>query len=373
MNDFELYGIIIFGVITALQLVYWLVFMTPTCRQAPEYSTTRNTPLSIIICAKNEAHNLPKIIPALFAQKYPKYQVIVVDDCSQDDTLDVLAELKTKYPKLYITSIPIDNKFQHGKKLAVTVGIKAAEYEHLVFIDADCVPNTENWLNEIACRYMDGKSMVIGYGKYEKLSGFLNFYIRYETFWNAVQYFGFAKNMKPFMGVGRNLSYTKTLYNDSSKFRNTYMLASGDDDLFICEKGTRENTAICYWPDSQTVSEPKHTWMEWIAQKSRHFTTSRFYPFSIKTILGTELLTRFLFYVCIVLACVFGTELLLIVAGATFLAREILIYITLGLSAKRMGEKALFVPAILMDILMPLIQAMVYIVGVITKSRNTWK
>ncbi len=347
--------------------------MLATCRKSPIYSTIRNTPLSVIICAKNEAQNLTKVVPAVFAQNYPCFELIVVDDCSTDDTPMVLAELKKTYPALYTTSIPVDSKFLHNKKLAVTVGIKAAKNEHLVFIDADCVPRSNNWLNEISCSYMSHSQMVIGYGRYKKTSGFLNFYIRFETFWNAVQYMGFARAMRPFMGVGRNLSYTKALYNESSKFRNTYMIASGDDDLFISEVGKRSNTSICYSPDSQTESDAKQTWGEWIAQKSRHMTTSKFYPTSIKTILALEVVTRLLFYVGAVLMLLFGDELMQIVAASAIVVREIVMYISLGLSAKRMGEGLLWIPTLIMDILVPLIQCFAWIGGTLTKSRNTWK
>lgn len=347
--------------------------MFSASRRSPQYSTIRNTPLSVVICAKNEARNLEKVVPAIFAQNYPNFQVVVVDDCSTDDTPMVLAQLKEKYPELYTTTIPTDSKFLHGKKLAITVGIKAAKREHMVFTDADCLPASEMWLNEIACSYMNGASLVIGYGRYAKASGLLNFYIRYETFWNAVQYFGFARRFRPFMGVGRNMSYTKTLYNQSTKFRNTYMLASGDDDLFISEKGTCANTNIYYSPLSHTVSEPKRTWHDWIAQKARHLTTSHLYPASVKSILIAETICRQLFYIGAVLLLIFGNEPMLITVASIIAVREVIMYISLGLSQKHMGEKGLWPFAIVMDILVPWIQATAGIASTLTKSRNTWK
>ncbi len=347
--------------------------MFSTCRKSPKYSTTRALPLSVIVCAKNEAQNLAKLVPALFAQKYPKYQIIIVDDCSSDDTPMVLAELKTRFPALYTTAIPIDRKFSHGKKLAVVVGIKAAKYDHLVFTDADCLPASDTWLNEIACKYMDGRDMVIGYGRYAKERGLLNFYIRYETFWNAVQYFGIAKRMKPFMGVGRNLSYKKQLFEESTKFRNTYHIASGDDDLFICEKGTRKNTAISYSPDSQTVSVAKSTWSEWVAQKARHLTTSKFYPTSVKLVLGAETASRLLFYVGAALLLIFTDLLSIIISASIIFVRELLMYLSLGISSRRMGERGLWPFAIIMDIATPFIQALAWMYGAMTQSRNTWR
>lgn len=347
--------------------------MFSVSKKAPEYSTTRNIPLSIIVCAKNEANNLRRLIPALFAQKYPNFQVVVVDDCSTDDTPLALAELKQQYPQLYTTSIPVDTKFLHGKKLALTVGIKAAQHKHMVFTDADCLPASDMWLNEVACSYMYGASLCIGYGKYAKTHGWLNFYIRFETFWNAVQYFGFARRFRPFMGVGRNMSYTRELYDQSTKFRNTYMIASGDDDLFISENGTRANTNIYYSPESQTISQPKETWGEWIAQKARHLTTSKLYPTSVKMVLAMETASRQLFYIGAVLLLIFGNDDVRIIVGSVALARELLMYISMGLSQKHMGERGLWPYTLVMDIVVPWVQAVAGVASVLTKGRNTWK
>ena len=167
----------------------------------------------------------------------------MVDDCSTDDTLMKLAEARERYPQLYYTSIPIDNHFKHGKKLAVTVGIKAARYDHLVMTDADCVPASTHWLEAIAQSFTEGKQLVIGYGKYRPTHGLLNYIIRYEAFWNAVQYFGFALSFRPFMGVGRNMSYTRSLYDNGSKYRCNIKILSGDDDLFIAEN-SKHNYSI---------------------------------------------------------------------------------------------------------------------------------
>lgn len=372
MTDLNIYLLATIGLAFAFQTFYWLFFMF-RIRKHPERST-KCQPLSIIICAKNEAENLSQLIPLLYKQDYRDFQVVVVDDCSTDDTTMILASLKQKYPDLYYTSIPTDGKFHHGKKLAITVGIKAAQHERMVFIDADCCPCSNRWLRELSDSYIDGKEMVIGYGKYGKERGFLNFFIRFETFWNAIQYFGYAKAMRPFMGVGRNLTYTKTLYNQSSKFRTSLQLLSGDDDMFVSEVGTRANTAICYTADSHTISEPEHTWRDWMTQKARHLTTAPYYPWSVKIMLGLEVITRqILIFGSIALLILFNDENTCIAIASIWFVRELTMHLSLGLAQKHMGEKGLWYYALPMDIIVPWIQAFVWIWGIISKHRDTWK
>lgn len=372
MTDINIYLLTIISSAFVFQTFYWLFFMF-RIRKHPERST-KCQPLSVIICAKNEADNLSQLIPLLYEQDYREYQIVVVDDCSTDDTPMVLARLKVAYPNLYYTSIPTDSKFRHGKKLAVTVGIKAAQYERMVFIDADCRPCTKNWLREISDSYIDGKQMIIGYGKYAYEKGFLNLFIRFETFWNAVQYFGYAKAFRPFMGVGRNISYTKQLYEQSSKFRSSLKLLSGDDDMFVSEVGTRNNTSICYTADSHTISEPKHTWQDWMTQKARHLTTAPYYPWSVKTLLALEIVSRqLLIWGSIIALIISADNNILIAIASIWLVREITMHTSMILAQYHMGEKKLWYYTLPMDIIMPWIQAFVWIWSIISKHRDTWK
>lgn len=366
------------GLSLAWQLFYWAFFMFRV-RKKPRNMSSGLPALSVIVCARNESENLCRLIPALVNQKYPSAkQIVIVDDCSIDDTPLELAKMRETYPEVYTTAIPNDKKFKHGKKLAVTVGIKAAKYDHMVFIDADCIPTSDNWLTLMAEGYMtEGKEIVIGYGKYARRPGLLNLMIRYETFWNAVQYFGFAKALKPFMGVGRNMSYTKGVFERSSKFRNNIGIMSGDDDLFICEMGTRANTACVFEGPAQTESEPKETWLDYAAQKSRHLTTCSRYPMSVKFWLTTELATRFLFWIAVVAGIVVGllsgADWLWIASCAALAARTILIYCAMGISANAMGESRMWALALPMDLAIPCMQSLAWLTGVATQSRNTWK
>lgn len=378
MSTISIIVIAALGAALAWQLFYWAFFMF-RIRRRPRNLASRLPNVSIVVCARNEEDNLQKLIPALVAQKYAaKKQIVIVDDCSTDDTPLVLARLRAQYPEVYTTTIPTDAVFHHGKKLALNVGIKAAKYDHIVFTDADCVPASENWLTLMAEAYgNDSTELVLGYGRYAKRPGLLNLLLRYETFWNAVQYFGIARASKPFMGVGRNLSYSKQLFDRSSKFRNHLYVLSGDDDLFVSEMGTRANTAIVFEAPAHTISEPKNTWLTYSAQKSRHLTTASLYPPVVKFWLGSEITSRLIFWLAIIAAALLGiitqTPILLESAGIALAARTILIYIAMGLAARNMGESRLWLLALPMDLLIPTMQSLAWLTGRLTKTRNTWK
>ncbi|MCF0190211.1 MAG: glycosyltransferase [Marinilabiliaceae bacterium] len=362
------------------QLFYWAFFMFRVRshkKDADAKQDIQAMPVSIIVCARNESENLKHLIPHLINQTYEAdIQVIIVDDASTDDTQMVLANMHSRYPSLYYTSIPTDSRYSHGKKLALTVGIKAAKYEHMLFTDADCIPVSDKWVATMMEGYNVGpkRQMVIGYGKYAKHPGLLNLFIRFETFFNAVQYFGYARAFRPFMGVGRNLSYTKSLYESSSKFRSNYKILSGDDDMFISEVATRKNCVISFSEESQTLSEPKRTWYQWAVQKSRHMTTASHYRFTIKLLLCSEIITRQLFLWGSLFVLLFFESLQIRISVAVLIfLRWLLMHISLFIAASRMRESHLWLWTILADIFMPWVQLCAWVFGFSTKSSNRWK
>jgi glycosyltransferase involved in cell wall biosynthesis len=253
-------------------------------------------PVSVIICAKNEDHNLPEFLPLILNQDYSKYEVIVVDDCSWDNTPDVLREFEKKYDHLRVITIKEDEKHPHGKKFALMVGIKGASYDHLLLTDGDCKPLSDQWLKKMVSRFSPGKEIVLGYSKYEKLPGLLNKLIRFDTLNIAMQYLSFAMAGKPYMGVGRNLAYKKELFFKHKGFATHYHIESGDDDLFINEAATGINTTVEFSEGSYTQSRVKKNWKGWIEQKRRHLTTWKEYKTSDKIRLVIYPLAQALFW-----------------------------------------------------------------------------
>jgi len=226
-------------------------------------------PTSVIICTRNEERNLVNHLPVILQQEYPQFEVIVVNDCSYDNTADVLDEFSKKFNNLRVITIKEDENHYHGKKFALMVGIKGALHEHLLLTDADCKPNGKFWLRNMMQHMQQDKTIVLGYGAYEKTPGFLNKVIRYDTFYIALQYLGFGLAKRPYMGVGRNLAYTKTAFFNNKGFASHYHIASGDDDLFINEVANKKNTTVEIDEESITVSKVKPTLKLWIRQKRR--------------------------------------------------------------------------------------------------------
>lgn len=253
-------------------------------------------PVSIIICARNEAQNLQKNLPLLLAQDYPDFEVVVVNDCSVDDSPNILNQFKTTHPNLKIVTVTEHKRFKTGKKFALTMGIKAAKNEHLLLTDADCRPSSPNWVQLMQEGFADQKEIVLGYSPYLKTGGFLNTFIRFETLKTAINYLSSALNNNPYMGVGRNLAYTKSLFFRSKGFASHLHLISGDDDLFINQNATAGNTTVQISPGAHTASETKADLSSYFRQKRRHMGVGKYYKRNNRILITLDALSGFLFY-----------------------------------------------------------------------------
>lgn len=207
-------------------------------------------PLSVILAARNESDNLYENLPIILEQDYPEFEVIIINNQSTDDSTYLLEAIAQQYSNLRVIEVMKNQHLKPGKKLSITLGVKGAKFEHLILTDADCRPASRNWLKSIAENFSNEKQIVLGYGPYKKEKGFLNRLIRFDTTWIGMNYFSMALAKLPYMGVGRNLAYTKTVFNSVSGFKSHYYLPSGDDDLFIQETAKNNNYTIAIKADS---------------------------------------------------------------------------------------------------------------------------
>ena len=326
--------------------------------------------VSVVICARNEAQNLQRFLPLVLEQEYPEFEVIVVNDGSTDRTEELLSEMSGSYEHLRFTTIPATEKFSHGKKLALTVGIKSARHRIILLTDADCYPAGKLWLERMVSRFGKDKEIVLGYGRYERGKGILNLLIRYETVFTAIQYLSHALNGNPYMGVGRNLAYRKTLFFKSKGFSGHYHLSSGDDDLFVNEHATGINTSIEIDPESHTISIPRTSFGSWVRQKQRHLSAGNLYNRGSRIRLGTEIVSRLVFYAGFITLCFEPGWVWPSVA--LFVIFQLIRMTIFKLGMSRLNEQYLLLPSLLFDPVLPLILGVTWFSNVFVTKYQPW-
>ena len=333
-------GLTLFCIITIVQVFYYLFFFTRLAFYKTKPKNIFQThPVSVIISSRDEAGNLARNLPGILVQKYTTtHEVIVVNDNSLDESKYILEEYQKIFRQLQLVELKQEAKFIPGKKFPLSVGIKTAKHEIVLLTDADCVPASEFWIEKMQEGFNEGTEIVLGYGAFHKKNGLFNKLVRWETFHTALQYLSYARAGLAYMGVGRNLSYKKTVFFRHKGFSSHNHVAGGDDDLFINKAATKENTAIMIHKDAFTLSEPPKTWEQWIKQKNRHYTTGKYYRGLHKFLLGLYAFSHFLFYPFFVVALFVNWKVALIIFGVRFVLQGIILFHT----TNKLDEKDLF-------------------------------
>jgi len=328
--------------------------------------------VSIIICAKNEQENLEKFLPSILEQDYPNYEVIIVNDCSEDETEFVIQRLQQKYRHLKSTTIKKDDKFYHSKKLALTVGIKAASNDILLFTDADCKAESPKWIERMQRHFTNKTDIVLAYGGYFSEKKLINNLIRFDTLFIALQYLTFALARKTYMGVGRNMAYRKSLFFKNKGFASHYHIESGDDDLFISQTANKTNVSVEISHDSITRSQAELSFANWFKQKKRHLSTGKLYKFKTKWRLFCENTSRIAFYTLFIFSLIFFKEYYIYIISV-FAFRTILQLIVYKVAMKRLNEKHLLLPSLLYDIFIPFLNLSFLLINNLSRKKNRWK
>ena len=373
-NPLTITLLVIIGVAFIHQIYFYLRYLRLGGKVTSQTDSDVQLPaVSVIVCAHNEYDNLQDYLSILLEQDYPCYEVIVVDDSSEDGSDLLLERWSRQYGNLYHTFVPRGARVLSNKKLALTIGIKAAHYDYLLLTDADCRPESNNWIREMMKGFSNEQTeLVLGFSPYFEKKGLLNHIIGYDTLFNGLQYMGMARAGKPYMGVGRNLAYKRETFFSVGGFKGLLGNRAGDDDLFVNRIANAANTVVVNNPNSIVWSVPKTTWREWFHQKRRHLSVSPQYRTKSKIQLTLEPLSRGIFYASLLISAIVGNIELISIALALFLLRLLVQLIIINVSARRLNMRGYSLGLIAYDIILPLITLYMMLTQPLQKKPLYW-
>lgn len=364
-NDIEISILITFGAMLLIQALYYFIIYNRIYRRNISIKKEKITftselpPVSVIICAKEASQDLKDYLPFILEQNYPEFEVIVVNDNSSDESVDILTLMENKYPHLYHTFIPNTARYISHKKLALTVGIKASKYEWLVMTEANCKPISPDWLRLMARNFTNETSIVLGYSNYECGKGWFKRKVSFDNLFNAMRYLSFALIHKPYIGISRNMAYRKELFFKNKGFSSYLNLQRGDDDLFINEIATPANTRVETDINASIHIRPTDNKKAWREEKLSYATTSQYYKGIQKYLSRIETSSRMLFYISFILLLALsiinqswgltGISIFIYIIRYTFQS------IIINKTAKNFGEQCYYLTLPILDIAQPLL------------------
>lgn len=277
-----------------VNLFYHYRIWLPVLRKQPVLVNQREQGVSVILAARNQANLLRDHLPIWLAQNYEQFELVVVNDCSYDETADLLMEWQAKDARLRVVTLEEQPKYPTGKKFALTLGVKAAAYEVLLFTDADAAPTSSEWIREMQRHYVNKTEIVLGMAFPKRTKGLLNLLSRYDALYTAMQYGGHALSRRAYMGLGKNLSYLRSLFFFHKGYVAHIKHVPGDDDLFVNGASSKQNVRVALHPDSFVEVAPEKSFAQFWQKKIRLLSSFRYYREDDKRWLTVLLLVQWL-------------------------------------------------------------------------------
>lgn len=326
-------------------------------------------PVSVVVVVENDLFFVQDTLPRLLKQDYGEYEIVAVDYGSEPEVVEAL-EVFAAHPRLKTTRIHRDAKYKRRRKLALSVGIKAASYPNILFTEAAARPVSAKWLSLMAKGFTAG-SVVIGYAGIEARRGLVGKLIRCSRLMLSVRYLAAAIRRRAYRGLGANLGFTSTLYF-AHKGYDHQRLNTGDDDLFIQRVARRDNTAVILGPKA-TVREAFHGGLgAWWNERRYATHTYRHYPRGVRAGIFTELFTRALFFAAAAV-CISGMVApVWIGAAAAVVLRWAAVEFAMIRICLRLGEKGLYFMVIIYDLIAPPAEFFLSLSRKIRPSEGVW-
>jgi len=378
----EIVVLLILSICFITQMIfYWGVLAKPyyymeSVEKEKISFSSDSPPVSVIIYVKNQYYDLQNFLPALLEQDYPQFEVIIVNDGTTEKNNNTLLRLQEQYSNLYSTHIPDETRSISRKKLGLTLGIKAAKYDCLLFTEADSRPRSNNWIQLMARHFEKNKTIVLGMSaKEEDENSFFSKFITFDYFYSNLQMLSMALLDHPHIGSDRNFIYSKIQYNEQKGFVQHYSGRQAGNDLFINNNIAAKSNAEVELSSESVVMTDLNIY-DWKQEKKDRAFTNRFYKIGPVALWSLESFSGFFFILSVITCLVSGffhSHTLFYMAGAAvgyYLIRLFsqLFVINKTASSLKLGEFYLAMP--LFDLMQIMVNVYFFMFRLVHKKEN---
>lgn len=355
--------LVVFGSITLLQLIYYYVLYARfSFSRKKKAVAMQQVPVSIIVVIKDAANSLLKFLPRIMSQQYSQFELVIVNDHSHDLSELLVKEYQSQYSNIKLVNLDSAVSTIRGNKFALSMGIRCATYEHLLFTDVECSPTSTHWLEKMAENFVSQKQIVLGYSSYDKRNSLFNRLLHFDNLHNAIQYFSLAMCRSTYRGDLKNIAFTKTLFYDQQGFASHNHLSCGEEDIFVSRASNKQNTAVEFSQEAFTILHNKVPYSYWKDHKMGLYYTRHMNTMKNRFLLGLYAIVNLLFYTALaiaILATLHNKIFLFIVLGIAAL-RVLSQYLVYGFAARKLNEKQVIPFLLLYDILFAVMNPLYY-------------
>jgi len=352
-----------------IQLIYFWGFFARLAFRKRKKPKAEKPPVSVILVAHNQYNDLNNNLKYFLDQDYPAFEVVVVSDNSDDDSNDLLRGCALENSHLSIVELKQNLNWFKGRKFPLSIGIKSAKHEILLLSDIRYRPSTNGWIGSMVEAYAPQTEIVLGYASFATPSK-MNLWYRFTAFYDGLFYLSMALSGVTFKGVGKNLSYLKSLFYREKGFSSHYVINSGDDELFVNKSATRSNVAVQTNPVSKTIRTKKISFFQWLTNERNKLAIRRHFKFGHKVAISLFNTSTFLFYFLLAFLLISGYFFEFVIGA--FALRFISQMTIFGIAQKKLSEKRLLLLSPFFELLHVLIDFFIWIV-LLFSGKKKWK
>ncbi len=345
----------IFGALWLIRMLHILLFHGRLAFRKPVPSGSASESFTLIMAIRNGYEEMKERLPKWLSLPYPHYEVLVVDDFSEDYTPMMLGMLRNQYKHLKITSL--NQKTRHSEKMARNLGMKAASNDWVVMVSPVTEPPDPMWLPSISSAIAKGKEWVVGYSNLMPQTGLRHALVRTETFFQNTESMAYCLNRMPFVVNEENVVFNKAAYFEAGGFAGRL----GEKFLnmeVILNKTMRPNKVEVLPVAKLTLRRESNADPGAITELyQRYYNLHKYLPLFTRWYMG---FTRFIFMLLfpLFLALLFLLPHLYIYPVLMLLTMALIYALILIRLQQRLGERKLFVTSLLYSLGSPYLKAM---------------
>jgi glycosyltransferase involved in cell wall biosynthesis len=349
LHGFKLVLALIFAILFIVRMAYLFLFTGRILFQKkPKHALA--TPLSLIYTVRNEETRLKNNLAPVLSINEADFEVIIVDDYSQDNSFQVLGMLKGRSDRLKVSTLHQETRF--STKMAQNLALKAAKHDWVMAVPISYADAQPEWISGISNSLNESDTVVVGYSSATSSGGFVNRIYRIETFLSFTKSVGYILNNVPFIYSEENVAFQKKKYFEIGGHAHKISESYANLELIINSFIRKKNTSILFQSNTAIKKTEDLIWNDYLDILKKSLRIEKHLPSSKKAVLAFDEFTKLFFPAIAILTIVLLLELWPILAGllfVMFVARLFIIKIALN----RLNESKIFIPSLLYDLVVP--------------------
>lgn len=353
-NNLALPDLILLGVFCSvylLRLLYVILFSGRILFQKKVGSKqTEPTLLSLILTVRNEEENLKNNLPKILSLENHNFEVVVVDDFSQDNSYLVLGLLKERYKRLRISVLNQETKY--STKLSTNIALKATANDWILPFPVTLANISDSWLNRISTNIKDDKRVVFAYSNIERSKGFFNHLCRIEGYFQNQKSVAFILNNLPLVYSEDNVAFQKKKYFEAGGFAQKVIEPYANLELILNSFIRKKETTILFDKESAIRKNIKACKDDYLDLLKKSIRIESHLTFPKQAVLAFNEFTKLIYAPLAIVLIALYFELWPIFGG--LLGFQFISYLLIiNISQKRLNERKIFISSLVYDFLRP--------------------